>query len=123
MTKQEEIREGIAELEHTQWIIWSKAVASEVSPERRARWEKLWIPYSELTEEQKNQDRVWADLVLELEHEEGVVIKVGEGILAQTLILGGKEYFVMRGDYVEEHLGLIEPLIMEEIDGHRKYSN
>lgn len=51
MTKQEEIREGLAELEHEQWIKWSKSVASEVSPERRARWELLWIPYSELAEE------------------------------------------------------------------------
>ena len=54
MTKQEEIREGLAKLEHDQWVEWSKAVAPEVSPERRERWKKLWIPYSELTEEQKD---------------------------------------------------------------------
>jgi hypothetical protein len=50
----------LAAIEHDQWIFWSKAVSNEVSPERRARWEKLWIPYAELTEEQKEQDREWA---------------------------------------------------------------
>ena len=77
MTKQEEIREGMAELEHDQWVEWSKAVANEVSPERRARWEKLWIPYPELTEEQKDQDRVWADKSIAELHSQGVVIKSG----------------------------------------------
>ncbi len=76
MTKQEEIREGLAKLEHDQWVEWSKAVAPEVSPERRERWKKLWIPYSELTEEQKDQDRVWADKSIADIHSQGVVIKV-----------------------------------------------
>ena len=60
------LREKIAELEHEQWVQWSKAVAEEVSPERKVRWEKLWIPYDELTEEQKDQDRIWADKALAL---------------------------------------------------------
>lgn len=56
--------ERLAELEHEQWMEWSKAVADEVSPERRARREKYWVPYDQLTEEVKEQDRVWARKVI-----------------------------------------------------------
>lgn len=55
------VRERLAEIEHEQWVSWSQAVARDVAGERRLRWEPLWIPYSELTEEQKDQDRKWAD--------------------------------------------------------------
>jgi hypothetical protein len=44
---------------------WSKSVADEVSDERRKRWEKLWIPYSELTDEMKEEDRKFARKVLD----------------------------------------------------------
>lgn len=59
------IREKIAELEHDQWIAWSKNIAEteQITPARRERWEKLWLPYDTLTEEQKDQDREWADKV------------------------------------------------------------
>ena len=63
-----DIREQIAELEHEQWIAWSKNIAEtdNISIERAERWAKLWIPYSELTEDQKDQDRIWADKILAL---------------------------------------------------------
>ncbi|TPG88139.1 hypothetical protein EEL32_10270 [Brevibacillus laterosporus] len=64
MTK--EIIEKLADLEHEQWIKWSKSVAHEVLPERRERWQAYWIPYSDLSEEIKEQDRVWARKVLEV---------------------------------------------------------
>jgi hypothetical protein len=52
--------ERVAEVEHEQWTEWSKSVAPEVSPERRARWQKYWVPYKDLPEEVKEQDREWA---------------------------------------------------------------
>lgn len=58
----------LAEIEHEQWMEWSKAVASEVSDKRRARWEKLWVPYSELSEEMKEEDRKYARKVLKVVH-------------------------------------------------------
>jgi len=92
MTKQEEIRERQAELEHEQWIVWAKAITPELNdilyklPEgsieadglarRLERWASLFKPYAELTEEQKDQDRVWADKTLAGLHSQGVVIKV-----------------------------------------------
>jgi hypothetical protein len=52
--------ERVAEVEHEQWTAWSKAIAHEVSPERRARWERYWVPYDDLPEDVKEQDRIWA---------------------------------------------------------------
>ena len=73
MPKQNNLSEGatqliedLAELEHRQWIEWSKEVTitENLSKERLKRWKKLWLPYSMLTEKQKEQDRKWARKVL-----------------------------------------------------------
>jgi hypothetical protein len=63
---EELILERLAELEHKQWVKWSQNIVSteNISIERKFRWVKLWKPYSELTEEEKEQDRVWARKVL-----------------------------------------------------------
>lgn len=52
----------LAELEHKQWMEWSQnlAASEKLSKERIERWKKLWIPYKELSEQSKEQDRVWA---------------------------------------------------------------
>jgi hypothetical protein len=62
------IIEGLAELEHEQWIAWSKNIhkLENISRERAVRWRKLWKPYKKLTEKEKEQDRVWARKVLDL---------------------------------------------------------
>lgn len=57
--------ERVAEVEHAQWMAWSQQVAPEVSPERRARWRKYWVPYKDLPEEIKELDRVWARKAIE----------------------------------------------------------
>lgn len=61
-------REKLAEIEHEQWVDWSKTIAhnENISSERLKRWMKSWVPYLELSEEQKDQDRVWADKVIEI---------------------------------------------------------
>ncbi|MCH9684356.1 MAG: hypothetical protein K0V04_23175 [Deltaproteobacteria bacterium] len=56
--------ERLAEIEHLQWMQWSKSVADEVSPERRERWARYWVPYAELPEDIKELDRAWARKVL-----------------------------------------------------------
>ena len=62
----EELIEEIARFEHLQWVEWSKAIAEveNISPERLARWKKLWVSYSRLPEEQKESDRKYARRVL-----------------------------------------------------------
>ncbi len=60
--------ERIAVIEHEQWITWSKQVAKTetISPTRLKRWKKYWIPYEQLPENVKEQDRKWARKVLEM---------------------------------------------------------
>ena len=72
MINKENIIERLAELEHNQWIMWSKAIAKEenLSPERIERWKKLWIPYDFLSENQKEQDRQWAKISYSIFEEE-----------------------------------------------------
>jgi len=52
--------ERLAELEHEQWWYWTKQIADQVPDELREKWEASWIPYDELPEELKEEDRVWA---------------------------------------------------------------
>ena len=58
----QQLVEALAELEHIQWVEWSKEIANteKLSPERLERWEKLWVAYSELDESEKESDRKWA---------------------------------------------------------------
>lgn len=58
----------LAELEHEQWIAWSKNITEteKITSERLERWKKLWRPYSELTESEKDQDREWAQKALKI---------------------------------------------------------
>jgi hypothetical protein len=65
----EELLEALAELEHEQWIAWAKSVSGSeplLTSERRNRWRKLMVPYSELPEEIKELDRIQARKVLAL---------------------------------------------------------
>ncbi|MFV9676121.1 MAG: hypothetical protein ACNYVW_00460 [Methanosarcinales archaeon] len=58
--------ERLAALEHEQWTVWSKNImqTEHISLDRRIRWDQLWRPYAELTEKEKEQDRVWARKVI-----------------------------------------------------------
>ena len=58
--------EALAEIEHEQWIHWSKAVAPEVGDATRAKWQSSWVDYRQLTDEIKEADRVWARKVVTL---------------------------------------------------------
>lgn len=66
----EALREALAEIEHKQWVKWSRTLANSktdiITSARLERWKKLWRPYSELTEAEKDQDREWADQILHL---------------------------------------------------------
>lgn len=59
--------EALARHSHLQWMEWSKAIAENecLSPNRLRRWQgQLWKPYDELTEDQKEQDRIRAREIL-----------------------------------------------------------
>lgn len=58
--------EKLAELEHEQWMEWTKTVAARgvVDESQVAKWRPNWVPYSELSDEVKEFDRVWARKVM-----------------------------------------------------------
>lgn len=62
-----ELLEDLAALEHEQWRSWAMTIldTENISEARRVRWrESCFKPYSQLTEEQKDPDRVYAEKVL-----------------------------------------------------------
>ena len=73
MVDEETLLEKLSELEHDQWMLWSKGVAREVGFRRRRRWKQYWIPYAELTEEAKERDRVWARKIMQVLTEFGLL--------------------------------------------------
>jgi len=90
--RNEQLREKLAELEHEQWWSWSRSLAEKdrLTQATVKRWSELWHPYSELTEEQKDEDRVWADRVLQIlegneMEEQWERIVLGSGRLAQAI--------------------------------------
>jgi len=84
--QKDELIEKLAELEHEQWIEWSKNIAPELGElrdavvisklhndvlalritERLQRWNSFWVPYDKLNEKTKEQDRKWARKVLQI---------------------------------------------------------
>ena len=66
-----DIIEKLAELEHKQWMYWSKAMASteKLSVARLRRWKDLWRPYKDLPAKIRTQDRKWAKRVLKIVEE------------------------------------------------------
>ena len=58
--------EWLADLEHQQWIAWSKNIVNseKISEDRMDRWAGLWKPYNKLTTEQKEQDKEWAEKII-----------------------------------------------------------
>ena len=61
----EQLRERLAELEHLQWAHLTEHVLNNATEENILRWKhQMDTPYNELSEEDKNKDREWADKVL-----------------------------------------------------------
>ena len=81
MSKQTEMEERLAELEHTRWSGWQsylhslcikKEDGSLIIPANRVdRWERqISTPYSKLSEDEKESDRIEARKTLQLFHQE-----------------------------------------------------
>ncbi len=61
------VLEILASIEHDQWTAWAKTLLEKepgISEERKRRWPTLFIPYEQLSEVDKEHDRVWARKVL-----------------------------------------------------------
>jgi hypothetical protein len=63
-----DLLEKLSELEHNQWVFYSKSVANTIRSVRSIddldktiiKWHKNWVPYSQLSEKEKDKDRIWA---------------------------------------------------------------
>lgn len=61
MSRQSEIIEALAELEHDQWAHWTRYMLDNMSPDNVRRWRtQIKTLYSELSDQEKEHDRVWA---------------------------------------------------------------
>lgn len=92
----DQLLEDMSEICHDEWVSWSKNISEELNEaidvlkkdiqffnengvdnkeaseliqkleSRLERWEKLWIPYADLSEEMKDSDRKYARKMLDL---------------------------------------------------------
>lgn len=64
----DELLENISDKEHEQWMSWTKWLVKksdhEIPDELEEKWERNWLPYEELPEDEKEKDRKWARKVL-----------------------------------------------------------
>ena len=64
------LREELANLEHEQWISWTKYLVMEwgnkLPQALIERLQKNWKAYSALSEDEKDKDRIWADKILDI---------------------------------------------------------
>lgn len=89
----EDILEKLSELEHKQWCEWSQAISFEISllinildkfeddlsdddlrtifriKDKLVHWRSLRVPYSDLSEDEKDKDRVYAKKALTIFNE------------------------------------------------------
>jgi len=66
-TTEEDFIEELAELEHKQWTHWTLYFLENQSDENRERWKvQSFTDYENLTEKEKDSDRIWAKQVLKL---------------------------------------------------------
>jgi hypothetical protein len=70
-----ELLERLAQLEHEQWMHYSKDVSEQILRAEsldelqhliKEKWTSNWIDYSLLPEEEKEKDRVWARKALQI---------------------------------------------------------
>jgi len=66
-TNKEDLIEKLADLEHQQWAHWTDYFVRNSNSENIQRWKlQSKTPYSNLSEKDKEKDRIWARKILEL---------------------------------------------------------
>jgi len=59
--------EDLADLEHEQWIHWTKYMLDNLTAENIQRWKRQCkTPYSQLTDKEKESDKEWARKVINI---------------------------------------------------------
>ncbi len=66
-SKDKELIEELAELEHKQWSHWTKYMLDNLTEDNKGKWNKQIVTnYKDLTEKEKESDREWAEKVLKI---------------------------------------------------------
>lgn len=61
-----DVRELLAEIEHIQWAHWTEYMLDNLNEKNITRWRsQIKTEYKDLTEKEKDSDRVWANKVIE----------------------------------------------------------
>ncbi len=61
-----ELLEKLAALEHDQWAHWVRYMLHNLTPRNIERWlRQISLPYADLTEAEKESDRIWARKMIE----------------------------------------------------------
>ena len=81
-----DVIDRISEIIHEAWTEWSKSVSDiEYFAQlilKVDRWEELWIPYEQLSDEMKEKDREWArKIIIALDHGGGKTDDDTDGLL------------------------------------------
>lgn len=63
---EDQLLEKLAESIHNMWMGWAVHASESVDPEIKERWNKMFMPYSDLPEEEKQKDRIEAIAFLDL---------------------------------------------------------
>ena len=74
--EEQKCKERLAALEHKRWVLWSKHIAQTaiIPKEQLEYWIKMWIPYNQLTEEQKEYSRAWAEQIIKAMSKQGTAL-------------------------------------------------
>jgi len=65
-----EVLEKLAKAEHDQWAHWTEYMLNNLTPQNISRWKKqVETQYANLTEIEKESDRKWARIVLDIINE------------------------------------------------------
>lgn len=75
MVDRTELKELLAAIEHEQWAEWANGLmlTETLSTERVERWSSLLCEYKDLPEKYKEKDRLYADHIIELLEDLGIL--------------------------------------------------
>lgn len=102
-----DLLEKLSELEHNQWMDWAKSLMEQekLSKERVERWKKLFIPYKDLPDSEKESDRIYARKILDVFNKKELKT---EGRCANQNFIQGKALQLLAGDNPNLILKLID---------------
>lgn len=72
----EQIIERLATLEHKRWVLWTENILQTelLTNKRLEEWKRLQVPYNQLTEEQKEYSRAWAEQIIKAMSKHGTAL-------------------------------------------------